>query len=286
MINVLANSLVIAGAGVLLGALIPVLKLIGQLPAGHVRRSWYELTVLIVVLFVGYVSYTMAFWSRHTSWLDFIVPSVFFFSAVFVWLTASLSLQTAYDVRRVTLLEQESITDPLIGIYNRRYLDRRLGEEFGRARRYGLALSVLLIDVDHFKQINDTHGHQAGDQLLSQMGKLLLSEIRDSDVAARYGGDELLILALNTTGSSAVVLAERLRRQVETQPLVLSRTTGRRKEIGVTVSIGVAGFDQDVINSESLVKYADKALYEAKQQGRNRVFLYEARTAEPTAAAI
>jgi len=273
MLNVLANSLVIAGACILIGALIPVRNLIVRLPSGQVRRCWYELTVLIVVLIIGYTSYTIAFWSRHSDWLDFLVPSVFFFGAVFVWLTTSLSLQTAFDVRRVTLLEQESITDPLIGIHNRRYLDRRLDQEVGRARRYDLPLSVLLIDIDHFKQINDTYGHQVGDLLLKHLGKLLADTIRDSDVAARYGGDELLILAQNTTASSAAVLAERLRQHVETHPLMLSKKSNPRSEVRVTVSIGVAGFDHQMTDGQGLLKYADEALYQAKQEGRNRVII-------------
>jgi len=131
--------------------------------------------------------------SRHTAWLDLIVPSVFFFGAGFVWLTATLSLHTAIDIRRVTVLEHENITDPLIGIYNRRYLDRRLQEEFIRARRYSLPLSVLLLDIDHFKRVNDAYGHQVGDLVLSYLGKLLLSAIRATDIIARYGGEEILI---------------------------------------------------------------------------------------------
>lgn len=286
VLNILANSLVIAGMCVLIGALIPVRKLITQLPSGHVRRSWYELTVLIILLIVGYTSYTVSFWSRYSNWVDFIVPGVFFFGAIFVWLTTSLSLQTAFDVRRVTLLEQENITDPLIGIYNRRYLDRRLGEELARARRYNLPLSVLLIDIDHFKQINDTYGHPVGDALLSHLGKLLLNAIRDSDLAARYGGDELLILAQNTTASAAGILAERLRQHVKTNQLVLSSDASQRQEIQVTVSIGVAGLGQEVTDSQSLIECADKALYRAKEEGRNCVIIHDVTMSKATASAM
>lgn len=286
MLNVLANSLVIAGACVLIGALIPVRNLIKQLPPGQVRRCWYELTVLIILLIVGYTSYTVVFWSRYSNWLDFIVPSVFFFGAIFVWLTISLSLQTAFDVRRVTLLQHESIMDPLVGLYNRRYLDRRLSEELSRARRYDLPLSVLLIDIDHFKQINDTYGHPVGDALLSHLGKLLLDAIRDSDLAARYGGDELLVLAQNTTAASAGVLAERLRQHVETNQLVLSSNSNQRQEVRVTVSIGVAGLGQEATDNQSLIQCADEALYRAKQEGRNRVIIYDVNMPKATSSAM
>ena len=286
MSNVLANSLVIAGACVLMGALIPVRQLIDKLPSGQLRRRWYALTALIVLFIIGYISYTVAFWSRHTTWLDLIVPSVFFFGAGFVWLTTSLSLQTAIDVRRMTQLEHESITDPLIGIYNRRYLDRLLDEEFSRARRYALPLSVLLLDIDHFKHVNDSFGHQVGDLVLIDLGKLVLNAIRASDIAARYGGEELLIIATNTTVSSAVALAERLRQHVETHELVLPSEPNKPQEIRVTVSIGVACLCQEVTDSQSLVHNADEALYRAKQEGRNRVFVYDVNMTKATTSTM
>jgi diguanylate cyclase (GGDEF)-like protein len=275
MFNVLASSMVILGAGILVGSLLPVRRLIAQLPAGQVRRCWIELMLLIVVLIVGYIAYIAANWGRFSSWLDFIVPSVFLFVSVFVWLTTSLSQQTAFDVRRMTMLERESITDALTGMYNRRYLDRRLGEEIGRASRYGLPLSVLLIDIDYFKQINDTHGHTVGDSLLKNIGTLFLDTIRDSDVAARYGGDELMIIALNTDEASATFLAERLRKLVEEHQQDLTGISSEQQEITVTISVGIAGFGPEVADSQSLVQHADEALYRAKQEGRNRVKVYE-----------
>jgi diguanylate cyclase (GGDEF)-like protein len=271
MLNLLADSLVIVGGCVLMGALMPVGKLIAQLPSEQLRRRWYALRALIVLFIIGYISYLVVFWNRHTIWLDLIVPSVFFFGAGFVWLTSSLSLQTAIDVRRMTQLEHESITDPLIGIYNRRYLDRLLDEEVSRAQRYALPLSVLLLDIDHFKHVNDRYGHQVGDLVLIYLGKLVTNAIRASDVAARYGGEELLIIATNTTMSSAAELAERLRRQVENDKMVLSSEPKNQQEICVTVSIGVAGLSQEITDSQSLIRKADEALYHAKQAGRNRV---------------
>ncbi|MEJ2058225.1 MAG: GGDEF domain-containing protein, partial [Desulfofustis sp.] len=261
MFQFFANSMVIVGACILSISLLPVRKLVAELPAGQMRRCWIELAVLIVVLIIGYISYMLANWERHTSWLDFIVPSVFLFVSVFVWLTTSLSQQTAFDVRRVTMLERESITDALTGLYNRRYLDRRLEEEIGRARRYGMPMSVLLIDIDYFKQINDTCGHAVGDALLKDLGALFLNTIRDSDVAARYGGDELMIFALNTNENSAFFLAERLRGLVEAHRLNLLGKSNQEAEIKVTISIGIAGFSQEVPDARSLVQRADEALY-------------------------
>jgi len=274
MINLFANTLVITGALILMGAMLPIRRLITQLPAGHVRLNWYTLTALIIFFIVGYSSYALAFWKHHTYWADLIVPCVFFFGAIFVWLAAALSLQTAVDIRRMTILEHENITDPLVGIYNRRYLDRRLEEEFARAKRYDSPLSVLLIDVDHFKRINDVHGHHIGDLALYELGKLILQSIRETDIVARYGGDEIVIIAPNTTTHLAEVLAERLRQNVENQNLALKGESDKSKDVHLTVSIGIADLTQEAKDSRALMLNADQMLYHAKKEGRNRVVIY------------
>jgi diguanylate cyclase (GGDEF)-like protein len=274
MINLVAESLLIAGVLALIVALIPVRQLISQLPYGQVRRSWFTLTLLIVIFIVGYMMYAVSFWSRQTTLTDLIVPGIFFLGSGFVWLASTLSLQTAIDIRRVTLLERENITDPLMGIYNRRYLDRRLEEEITRAQRYTLPLSVLLIDIDRFKRINDTYGHPVGDLVLSYLGNLLLQAIRESDIAARYGGEEILIIAPNTTISTAGALAERLRHHVEAHALVLTNQSNNPQEIRITISVGVASLSE-TSDSQRIVYNADEALYQAKQEGRNRIVIHD-----------
>ena len=274
MIKLLVDGLVVAGACVLIGALIPVRQIIMQLPPGQIRHRWYILTGLIFIFILGYIGYATAFWNHATTWLDLLVPAVFFFGACFVWLTTVLSLQTANDIRRVTILERENISDPLIGIYNRRFLDRRLEEECARARRYSLPLSVLLIDIDHFKRINDVNGHQVGDHVLSYLGKLLLQAVRDSDIVTRYGGDEILIITPNSAAPFAGILAERLRQHVEAHELVLTNVSNSPLQIRITVSIGVAGWSQEVTEWQRLIQNADEALYRAKQEGRNRVVIH------------
>jgi diguanylate cyclase (GGDEF)-like protein len=271
MINVLARALVILGTAILTAAMLPVYWLMIQLPPGLMRRRWIMLTGLIALFIAGYISYAIVFWDRHNTLPDLIGPAVFFFGAGFVWLTVTLANQTAVDVRRVTLLEQESVTDPLMGIYNRRYLDRRLEEEFERAHRHTVPLSVLLVDIDHFKDVNDRYGHSAGDLVLSYIGKLILNAVRHSDIAARYGGDELLIIAPNTNESAAAILAERIRQHVDSHELVLAGEPGQRQTIRVTVSIGVAVLDTEAENFQTLICKADTALYRAKQGGRNCV---------------
>jgi diguanylate cyclase (GGDEF)-like protein len=276
MLAFLANSLVIAGAGILVGSLISVRQLIAQLPQGEVRHRWQLLRILAIIFISGYAGFLGVCWGRPFTWADLIVPAIFFFGACFVWMTTKLALQTAIDIRRVTLLEKESITDSLTGLYNRRYLDRRLEEELARAKRYALPLSLLLIDIDHFKIVNDTYGHQAGDLVLSYLGKLVLNAIRTPDIAARYGGEEFLVIAPNTPILPAGALAERLRQHIESHELVLTSELSKRQSVHITVSIGVAISNPRTDDSKQLVQKADEALYQAKIEGRNRIVVQEA----------
>lgn len=248
------------------------------------RSKWTVMATLILVFVVGYLSQALAFWDRSTTLADLIVPAMFLLGAAFVWLTSTLSLQTAIDVRRVTLLERESITDPLTEIYNRRYMDRRLAEELARAQRYGLPLSVLLLDIDHFKHTNDTFGHAAGDLVLRELGNVIMHAVRGSDVVARYGGEELLVIAPNTPPAAGGVAAERLRRIVESHEVVLPGPAGQQHLIRLTISIGVAGLGQQVDTAQTLLHRADEALYRAKRAGRNRVAVSEPGTAAPAGA--
>ena len=195
MISFLAKGLVLTGVLILVTALVAVRQLIGRLPPGVTRNRWCSAVALIVLFIIGYLGYTVDMGNSYFDALDLIVPGVFFFGACFVLLAANLSLKTATHVMRITLLERETVTDPVTGAFNRRYLDRRLIEEVSRARRYALPLSIMMLDIDHFKQINDRHGHRAGDQVLSSLGKVVSGEIRALDVLARYGGEEFLVVA-------------------------------------------------------------------------------------------
>ncbi|NND73506.1 MAG: diguanylate cyclase [Ilumatobacter sp.] len=159
-------------------------------------------------------------------------------------------------------IAEQSVTDPLTGLKNRRAFLERLDEEIDRSRRYGLMLSVAMIDVDHFKAHNDTYGHAAGDVTLEQIGKILESESRASDLVARFGGEEFIVILSGADVDCAAVLAERFRRSVE-------RTDW--DESSVTVSIGVASMPPDSVEADALIQAADAALYRAKAQGRNCV---------------
>ncbi len=177
-----------------------------------------------------------------------------------------MQTQLAEIQRLQAALREQAVRDPLTGLYNRRYLDETLEREISRARRDGLPLSVVMLDIDHFKRINDTHGHQLGDEVLRLLGRTLLGDIRLEDVACRYGGEEFLILLPAMPLEAAVARAESWRRTVAS--LALARD-GRL--IRFTVSLGVATFPVHGATPDELTRCADLALYRAKREGRDRV---------------
>jgi len=166
-------------------------------------------------------------------------------------------------------LAQLAVTDGLTGLYNPRYVHERLATEVERSQRSGLALSLLMLDVDHFKQFNDTFGHPAGDEVLRQLARVLADVRRDGDVIARYGGEEFAVILIDTTKSTATEVAEQIRERVFANDF--SEAAQRAGRIGV--SIGVATLLDDGGDAEALVRAADTALYAAKRAGRNRVVL-------------
>lgn len=171
--------------------------------------------------------------------------------------------------RYVDRLAALSTTDPLTGLSNARAFYPRLEHEFARSRRVGSPVSLLLIDLDELKLLNDRHGHIAGDRALQQIGGAIGRELRAIDIGARVGGDEFAVLAVDATASDAAALAERLKNEV-------AATTARESGRPATVSIGVATFNperSDAAGWQSLVEAADRALYHAKRAGRNRVVL-------------
>jgi len=271
MLLLISNILVLVGTIILVGSLVTVRKITRRLPLGSSRTSWYAMAALISIFIPGYLGYVIVFWNKHAGLLDLIVPGIFFFGACFVWLSSMLALQTAMDVMRITALEHETHTDPLTGVYNRRFMEQRLREEVSKARRYHFRLAVLLLDLDHFKRVNDELGHQAGDQVLVEIGNLVNSELRDSDILARYGGEEFLVIAPNTAPTASAALAERLRNCIESHKFLTDFDKARKLELRVTVSIGVANFGDTSNDEESLVQVADQNLYQAKDGGRNRV---------------
>jgi diguanylate cyclase (GGDEF)-like protein len=171
---------------------------------------------------------------------------------------------------RVAATWQAATVDPLTGIANRQAVLGRLDEELARATRYRRPLAIVMVDLDHFKRLNDTHGHAAGDAVLRQVARRLADSIRAVDVIGRFGGEEFLAVLPETDADSAASLAEKLRRVVAGTPVRLPDG----HEVTVTLSAGVAGGPGDVLRPEILVRDADAALYSAKALGRNTVYVF------------
>ena len=169
----------------------------------------------------------------------------------------------SYENKLITM----SKTDALTGVCNRRYLEDRLKEELARHTRYRRPLSLMIFDIDYFKKINDTYGHQCGDFILTSVVSTVRASLREIDIFARYGGDEFCCVLPDTPLSAAHILADRIRGDVMRGEYVFGD-----ENIPVTVSIGISAFDEAVDNTDSLFKNADNALYEAKRTGRNKVF--------------
>ena len=175
----------------------------------------------------------------------------------------ALSVQNSFLYSRT---QELAIKDGLTDLFVRRYFLDRLKEELKRAAGKRGALSILMIDIDHFKKYNDTYGHISGDLVLKYLAKTISSMVREGDVVARYGGEEIVILLCDRSKEEADIEAEKIRKAVKEKPLVL-----RRHEANITVSVGVSSYPEDVLLEEEIIRLADQRLYKAKAQGRDRV---------------
>jgi diguanylate cyclase (GGDEF)-like protein len=174
------------------------------------------------------------------------------------------------------MLKYIGLTDSLTGVYNRRYVDRRLLEEISRARRQQYPISFMYIDIDHFKRVNDTVGHQGGDDVLREVANRIKNELRLSDALARFGGEEFVVLLINADLESAAFVAERIRAGIAASMIDLSGGV----KVSITASVGVASLAQTAADTateaqaQELISHADEALYQAKESGRNRVIRF------------
>jgi len=207
---------------------------------------------------------------------EFFVPGGAALVFLLVWLGYELRrgrqrqrhLAELYDelLRRELELERLAITDALTGVYNRRFFQSRLATEVERAKRYGRVLSLVMLDVDNFKEINDQHGHQFGDQVLAEVGKILSGNVRASAFVCRYGGEAFAVLLREAGPEQACRAAEKLRTQLK------EHFQAQSDAVAFTVSLGVASYPSPgVAGDDDLVRCADAALYEAKGLGRDRV---------------
>ena len=175
------------------------------------------------------------------------------------------------NARLLETTRRLSVTDELTGLHNFRHFRKRFMDEFERARRYSHDLSLLMCDIDYFKNYNDANGHEAGNEVLKKLAGILAGSVRDVDLVARYGGEEFVILLAETGKDNARVFAERLREKVEKEVFPYQE---KQPSHNLTITIGIASFPLNAETSEELITRADRALYSGKKAGRNRVVSY------------
>jgi len=194
------------------------------------------------------------------------VPRLQFFSVLGYQMAASLK-----HIQRFSTVKKEAIYDTLTNLFNRRHFEERLSAESQKAFESESNLSMIMVDIDHFKKVNDTFGHDGGDKVLREIASLLKNSVRQYDTVARYGGEEFVLLLPGAPLDPTSMVAERIRRLVENTPFDMGQT-----QIRITISLGISNFPIHRMKSkEELVKMADLALYEAKKGGRNRVCIFK-----------
>lgn len=235
---------------------------------GVVLSRLHPLATLLVGIASFFMFLHLYIWGIPQSTLTVTSDLSFYFVSVV------LSVYIAYDMYTVDItryrdlnrMQNEILTDSLTGCYNRKYLFDHGKKDFSLARRSKFDLSVLMIDLDHFKQINDNHGHQAGDKVLIQFAQRIEQSIRPGDRFGRYGGEEFMVILNNQTMEQAIALAERLRLAICAQQFSIGD-----QKIPVTISIGACHMNEAFDHFAEVVSKSDEALYKAKQNGRNRV---------------
>lgn len=236
----------------------------GSRHAGFFLSAWVPGLVLVILRALQLFLY----WPLPV-WLEFALPATFAYASLVIaygLADRTLSIRHERDVAH-RLAEHDALT----GMLNRRAILARLRAGFLEARATGEPLSLLFLDLDHFKHVNDSYGHNAGDRCLREIVAPINIELRQGDALGRYGGEEFLVVLPGAAADDAEVVAERIRRRIEEMPMLVS---GRR--IGLTLSIGIAAMDDDVLTPNELIERADAALYRSKSSGRNKVSAHAA----------
>ncbi len=188
-----------------------------------------------------------------------------FFSVIGYQLASTLK-----QFQRFSSIKTKAIYDNLTNLYNRQYFEEKLITEVEKSFQEGSPLSLIMVDIDHFKKVNDTFGHPEGDKVLREIASLLKASVREKDTVARYGGEEFVLILPDAGIQKATIISERIRRKVESTPFEVGET-----HTHITVSLGISNFpDHHPKSKGDLVKMADQALYDAKREGRNRVRLF------------
>lgn len=229
-----------------------------SIPRGDLTTSMICMPIIVKDRVMGIIyidlKHISTFSSKHEYFLNILAHEI------------SVAIERAIAYERIKTLTTK---DDLTGIYNRRKFDQDLNEEINKAMRYARDLSLLMVDIDYFKKINDKHGHQIGDSMLRELGMYFYENMRNTDKVYRYGGEEFAIICTETDRDNAIIFAERIRRVISEKEFISMEKIDPGGTI--TISIGVSNFPFNATGFDPLLKYADDALYRAKSQGRNKV---------------
>ena len=223
----------------------------------------------IFFLFASLTLYAIAatvIMSKFNLWISVVLPCISIV-ATFILIYCEKYLMKSKDYEQTYKL---AVTDGLTQLYNHRYFQEQMNNQDNNFERYGTVISLILIDIDFFKKFNDTYGHQSGDCVLKQVASILKKNSRTSDIACRYGGEEMSIILTNTNKNEAVITAEKICNTVRNNKFVLANN----EKVNVTISVGVATVGLNGTKPQEIIEYSDKCLYKAKESGRNQV-VYE-----------
>ncbi len=276
MYLLLANILLISGIFLYAASLFTVQQLVKRLPLGEVRNNWKVLSFFIVGFMVGYTAYIFMLWTGKVPHSGITFSSICFAAAAFVLLLCFLTYQTTRDIGEAIAMDQASIIDPILDIYNRRYFDRRIDEETQRSRRYNQPLSVILYEVDQFEAVVKQQGKLVGDVVLRKVSDFLVGSVRSSDIVARYDDHRIIVATTQTKPDMAVMLADRLRSEIEKLDILPSNENNSTDALRVTVTAGVSCVEDRTKSGFDLTEIAEKAMSRSSIEGQNRVYAYDA----------
>ncbi len=271
----IANILLLSGICLLVVSAFTSQQLIKKLPMGKVRNSWQMLTYFIIGFIFAYAVYMLMLMTGQANLSSLVVPKLCFTAAAFILLLCFLTYQITRDIREAIAMDQASIIDPVLDIYNRRYFDRRIDEETQRSRRYKLPLSLILFEVDEFSNVVDQHGRLVGDVVLRKVSDFIMNTVRSSDIVARFDEHKIIVATTQTKEDMAEKLADRLRAEIEKLEIIRNSGEESTQALHVTVSGGVSCLLDSIKNGFELVDLAENALLQANKIGRNKVYTYD-----------
>ena len=271
----IANILVLSGICMLVVSAFTSQQLIRKLPMGKVRNSWQMLTYIIVGFIFAYAAYMLMLMTGQVNLVSLSIAKIGFTAAAFMLLLCFLTYQITRDIREAIAMDQASIIDPVLDIYNRRYFERRIDEETQRSRRYKLPLSLILFDIDGFNNVKDQHGNLVGDVVLKKVSDFIVNKVRSSDIVARFDEHKIVIGTTQTEEEMAEILADRLREEIADLNVLPNSDTNDAAALQVTVSAGVSTVLDSIKTGFDLVDCAEKALKQAHRQGKNCVSTYD-----------